>query len=260
MLLQEARFQGIPEGSREWFEIQREIIQSRPLIKRCYDIWYRRLLKDVESVPVRDGHLVELGSGGSYFKELCPGLITSDVVDGIAEKVIDARRLPFKDTSVRAIFFTHAFHHIPDVELFLSEANRVLVPGGVISMIEVAHTPFSRFFFKRFHPEPYDDSVETWAFDQQNALLDSNQALSWNVFIRDREQFETTFPDLEILQPTYLPWIGYLISGGVTRRNLIPGFLSPLVALADLLLRPLNSLMSLHWHITVQKKRTPEYR
>ena len=33
---------------------------------------------------------------------------------------------------------------------------RVLVPGGVISIIDCAHTPFGRFFFSAIHPEPYD--------------------------------------------------------------------------------------------------------
>jgi len=36
------------------------------------------------------GPLVELGSGGSYLKELEPSLITSDVVEGVADQVIDA--------------------------------------------------------------------------------------------------------------------------------------------------------------------------
>ena len=124
--------------------------------------------------------------------------------------------------SLRALFLTHVFHHIPDVERFLREAERVLVPGGVIAMIEVPHTPLARFFFRHFHPEPYDDRAATWAFDQSDAMLDSNQALSWIVFFRDRERFERLFPGLGVDPPGFLPWLGYLVSGGVTRRNLVP--------------------------------------
>jgi ubiquinone/menaquinone biosynthesis C-methylase UbiE len=61
----------------------------------------------------------------------------------------DARKLPLPDRSVRALVLTHVLHHVPDLEAFFGEAQRVLVPGGVITMIEVAHTPFARFFLQK---------------------------------------------------------------------------------------------------------------
>ena len=168
--------------------------------------------------------------------------------------MIDGRELPFPDASLRALFLTHVFHHIPDVERFLREAERVLVPGGVIAMIEVPHTPLARFFFRHFHPEPYDDRAAAWAFDQSDAMLDSNQALSWIVFFRDRERFERLFPGLSVDPPRFLPWLGYLASGGVTRRNLVPDFLVPVFRALDRLLRPLDPWLALHWHLTVRKR------
>jgi SAM-dependent methyltransferase len=254
VFLQEPRFVGVSESSPEWFEIQREVIRSRPLMRRCYDIWYSQLLQDCERVPAGGGQLLELGSGGSFLKDRCPELITSDVVPGFAERVIDARDLPFEAESVRGIFLTHAFHHIPDVERFRREASRVLVPGGVVAMIEVAHTPFARFFFDRFHPEPYDDTVDRWSFEQEDTMMDSNQALSWIVFERDRERFESLFPEFAILDSNTLPWFSYLASGGVTRRNLVPAPLARVIGAMDALLRPLDALMSLHWHLAVQKR------
>ena len=181
-------------------------------------------------------------------------MITSDLVEGVADRVIDGRELPFSDASLRALFLTHVFHHIPDVERFLREAERVLVPGGVIAMIDVPHTPFARFFFRRFHPEPYDDRATSWAFDQSDAMLDSNQALTWIVFFRDRERFARLFPDLHVDAPRFLPWLSYLVSGGVTKRNLVPGFLVPVFRALDRLLRPLDRWLALHWHLTVRKR------
>jgi SAM-dependent methyltransferase len=255
-LLSEPRLRGVPAGSPRFFELQRQIIGERPLMREVYGLWYQRLLADAASVPggPQGGGLLELGSGGSTLKELCPEVITSDVVEGVAERVIDARSLPFPDASLRAIFLTHAFHHIPDAEQFLREAERVLVPGGVVSMIEVPHTRFARFFFTRFHPEPYDDRAPKWAFHQADVMLESNQALSWNVFFRDRDRFQQLFPGLQVEPPTLLPWFSYVLSGGVTRRNLIPRWLVPLVRTADALLRPLDPLMALHWHLTVRKR------
>ena len=108
-----------------------------------------------------------------YLKDLESSVITSDVVAGVAKQVVDGRALPFQDRSIRALLLTHVLHHIPDVNAFLREADRTLAPGGVISMIEVAHTPFARFFFRNFHPEPYRDDVREWAFAPPAAVRDS---------------------------------------------------------------------------------------
>jgi SAM-dependent methyltransferase len=257
--LEEPRLRGVEAGSSRFFELQRQIIHERPLMRGVYDLWYRQLLQDERSVPgdPEAGGLLELGSGGSYLKAICPRVTTSDVVEGVAERVIDGRELPFDDQSLRAIFLVHVFHHIPDVEAFLREAERALVPGGVIAMIEVPHTPLARFFFDRFHPEPYDDGVNEWAFDQNDAMMDANQALSWIVFFRDRERLERSLPGLALEQVRFLPWLSYLLSGGVTRRNLVPGFLVPFVRGADRLFEPLDRLMALHWHLRIRKRSGP---
>jgi ubiquinone/menaquinone biosynthesis C-methylase UbiE len=167
--------------------------------------------------------------------------------------VIDARQLPFPDNSVRALLLTHVFHHIPDAALFLAEAQRVLVPGGVLSMIEVAHTPFARFFFRNFHHEPYDDRRADWAFTQQDSMMDSNQALAWIIFERDRAKFESSFPGLQIEKLQWMPWFTYFVSGGVTARYLIPRFMNgPLVGI-ERLIRWCDPFFSLHWHICIRK-------
>jgi SAM-dependent methyltransferase len=250
--LKEPQLQGQTPGTARFFALQKAIIHQRPLLKWCYDGWYARLLADARSVAA-PGLLVELGSGGSYLKDLEPALITSDVVAGVADQVIDARQLPFADGSVKALFLTHVFHHIPDVRAFFAEAQRVLVPGGVISMIEVAHTPFARFFFKNFHHEPYRDEYREWSFAQTDSMMDSNQALSWMVFDRDRARFEQQYPGLKVETPAFLPWLAYLLSGGVTMRHLVPGFMNGPIRGMEHLLSPLASACALHWHLCVRK-------
>lgn len=252
--LKEPQLLGLHPGSPQFFAIQKKVLLERPLMKRCYDEWYRRLLADARSAPP-GGLFVELGSGGSYLKDLEPTLVTSDVVPDVADKVIDARNLPFEDASVRALLLTHVFHHIPDVAAFLREAERVLVPGGVISMIEVAHTPFARFFFRNFHHEPYIDERVDWSFSQSDSMMDSNQALAWMVFVRDRHKYEKEFPRLRVEETGWLPWFTYLAAGGVTARYLIPGPLTPLFVGLEWLLSPLTPLCSLHWHIRIRKAK-----
>jgi hypothetical protein len=144
-------------------------------------------------------------------------------------------------------------HHIPNLDAFFHEAQRALVPGGVITMIEVAHTPFARFFFKNFHHEPYRDNLQAWSFGQQDSMMDSNQALSWMVLVRDRAKFEAKFPSLRIEHFAFTPWFTYLISGGVTMRDIIPHFLTGPLFGVEWLLGPVRPLFALHWHIRLRK-------
>ena len=250
-ILADPALKRVAPGSREWFARQREIILGRPLVKEAYDVWYRRVLADVDSVGPT-GAVVELGSGAGYLKSIRGDTITSDIVAG-ADRVIDATSLPFPDASVRALILTQTLHHIADLEVFFREADRVLVPGGVVSIVDVAATPFARLFFSCFHPEPFDRTQVAWSFDART--IESNQALSWILFVRDRSRFADRFPQLVVERLTLLPWFGYLVSGGVTRRNLVPPRLSALVRAGDWVLRPLLPLLALHWHITVRKRR-----
>ena len=186
-------------------------------------------------------------------RDFIPGLITSDVADGVADLVIDGRSLPFERESLGAIFLTHVFHHIPDVGRFLEEASRVLRPNGVVAMVEVSHTPLARVFFRHFHPEPYDDAAPSWEFDQHDSMMDSNQALSWIVFRRDADRFRQRFPGLVVESLTWLPWLTYLLAGGVTMRNFVPSSATgPLTAL-ERILSPIRPLASLHWLIALRK-------
>lgn len=246
------RLRGLAMGSAAWFEAQRVMIRAKPLIKRCYDLWYRRLLQDCDSAP-KGGRVVELGSGSSYLKQLRPDIVASDVAPGRVDLLIDGRRLPFPDGSIRALLLTHVFHHIPDVRLFLQEAARVLVPGGVVSLVDVTHTPFGRFFFSRFHPEPYDDQAPEWSFPEGHSMLSSNQALSWIVFCRDRAVFARDFPELRLERASYLPWLSYLLSGGVNLRSFVPSFLAPVLPRVDRALKPLDGIFAIHWHLTLRR-------
>jgi SAM-dependent methyltransferase len=251
--LSEPRLKNITIGSSEFFKLQNQLISERPLLKHCYDLWYKKLLLNYKSQGNMPGLLIELGSGGSQLKSHIPNLITSDVIAGIADQVIDGQRLPFENESIRALFLTHAFHHIPDVRKFLNEANRCLKNGGLINLIEVANTPFARFFFKNFHPEPFLNKKVEWAFDQEHSMLDSNQALSWIVFKRDLSLFNAEFPNLEIEVIEYLPWLSYLLSGGVTKRNVIPSILVNPILFLEKILSPLRPIFALHWHIKIKK-------
>ena len=251
--LHEPRLQGVEVGSPEFFRIQNDLIAKRPALSHCYEVWYRTLLDDpaVKNAPA-NARFLELGSGGSRLKEHDRRIITSDVSPGIADMVVDGRKLPFPDASLHGLFLTHVFHHIPDVGQFLREAERVLVPGGIVSMIEVAATPFARFFFSNFHPEPFSPGLG-WSFEQSHSMMDSNQALSWIVFERDLARYQREHPGLLLEEKRYLPWLPYLLSGGVTRRDVLPSAIVPAIIGTDKALRGLYPFFALHWFIRLRK-------
>ena len=120
-------------------------------------------------------------------------------------------------------------------------------------MVDIPHTPFARYFFTRFHPEPYDDRAVEWSFPEGHSMLDSNQALTWMVFCRDRREFERGFPQLRLERRRYLPWLSYLLSGGVNLRSFVPGPLTGVMPAVDWVLKPLDGLFAVHWHLTVRK-------
>jgi SAM-dependent methyltransferase len=258
-VLQHPDLKAFAMGSPEWFAAQRAMIESKPAVKRCYDLWYSMLLEDADSVPpeYRSYPAVEIGSGLSYLRERRPNVIASDITPGNVDLALDGRYLPFRDNSIRALLLTHVFHHIPDVAGFLREAERVLVPGGVISMVDETHTPFARFFFSVFHPEPYNDRAAEWSFPAGHTMLDSNQALSWMVFFRDRARLRKIAPQLELERWNYLPWFSYLLSGGVNLRSFIPRSLAPAFRTLDTVLTPLDGTFAIHWRLAVRKCDRP---
>jgi SAM-dependent methyltransferase len=252
--LEEPALKGIALGSPRWFEVQRQLIVERPLVKATYDRWYSLMLADAASVPAASGAgILELGSGANYVKLLNPEVITSDVVRGTADIVVDAQQMPFEDGALRGILLAHVFHHIPQPALFLHEAIRTLVPGGVITIVDVAHTPLSRLLFGRFHPEKYDPQAREWVLDTASPYGGANQAMTWIMFKRDAIEFSRRFPALRIECTELLPWFGYLLSGGLTRRNLVPAVAVPAIEVLDRATAVLNSALALHWHIRIRK-------
>jgi hypothetical protein len=85
-------------------------------------------------------------------------------------------------------------------------------------------------------------------------MLDSNQALSWMVFFRDRAQLSQIAPGLVLEQKQYLPWFSWLLSGGVNLPSFVPRLLTATVGAMDRILRPIDPLFAIHWHLTIRKR------
>ena len=176
----------------------------------------------------KKGCLLELGSGGGFAAEVVPELITSDILpyEGI-DCVVDAKHLPLQDNSVRLICMMNVFHHIPDAEAFLYEAQRCLITGGRLLIIDQHVGYISRLVLRYFHHEPFFPQATEWRFESQGPLSGANGALAWLVFRRDRGLFESKFKHLKLSRYEPHTPLGYWLSGGLHRWSLLP---SPAVA------------------------------
>ena len=104
-------------------------IQLKPSLKRLYQEIYEKYVECLNRCP-KSGFALELGSGAGFAKQMVPKLITSDILSyqGV-DQVVDATELPFEDQSISFIGMVNVFHHIPDTERFLQEAQRCLLSG-----------------------------------------------------------------------------------------------------------------------------------
>ncbi|HPF51171.1 MAG TPA: class I SAM-dependent methyltransferase [Draconibacterium sp.] len=231
--------------------VHKKIIRGKVFLSKLYKEWYSVFTKIKPTLP--EGKIVELGSGGGFFKEFEPTAICSDILDlPFNDLTFSALDMPFEMDEVSAIFMIDTFHHIPDSRLFLKEAKRILKRGGMIIMIEPANSWWGRFIYRNFHHEPFNTKGD-WTIPDSGPLSGANGALPWIVFDRDLQIFSEEFPDFKILSIDYHTPFRYLISGGVSYRQLMPGFTYPFFRLFDRLLSKLSKQISMFTTIKIQK-------
>lgn len=228
-----------------------EIIQRKAFLKRIYIDFYKEFLK---AVPEPQGKvLVELGSGGGFIKEIIGNVITSDILElPNVDKVFSAIEMPFEQGSVDVFFMIDVLHHIVDPRAFFAEALRCLKIGGKVVMIEPANTLWSRFIYKNFHHEAFDTESD-WEFAEGGPLSHGNGALPWIIFSRDRKVFEEEFPSLRIIRIRNHTPLRYLLSGGLTLRQLLPSFTYPAVKAIEYVLSPLRGILGMFQTIQLEK-------
>lgn len=201
-------------------ELRRRVVKQKPFLRRIYEEWYAAI---AAAVPAGEGRVVELGSGPGFLEEFLPGLITSEILYCRGVRVVlDGCALPFRRESLRGIVMTGVLHHLPEPRRFFREAARAVRAGGAVVMHEPWVSPWSRFVYRRLHYEPFDERVG-WECAGEGPLSRANNALPWILFERDRAAFEREFPEWRVdrIEPG-MPF-RYLVSGGVTMRDLMPG-------------------------------------
>jgi SAM-dependent methyltransferase len=230
-----------------------EIVQKKAFLKKLYTDFYTQFKNLIPEPETK--MLVELGSGGGFIKEVIGNVVTSDILQlPNVDKVFSALDMPFEDTSVDAFFMFDVLHHITDPGTFFKEAIRCLKPSGKIVMIEPANTLWSRFIYKNFHHELFDPEAQ-WQLKEHGPVSHGNGAIPWIIFSRDRQTFEKEFPQLRIVSMRNHTPLRYLLSGGLTLRQLVPSFAYPLIKAIEYILSPISNLMGMFQ--TIELERTP---
>ena len=236
-------------------ELRRSIIRGRAPLFAIYRDWYREI---VGRLPGGSQPVLELGSGGGFLHEALPDLITSDVLRLTdLDVVLDATHLPFADNSLRGIVMVNVFHHLMSPRRFLSEAARCIVPLGTICMVEPWATQWSRRVYA-LHSEPFDPGVAAWDPCPGGPLSGGNGALPWVVFRRDRATLEAEFPGWELAEVHPIMPFRYLLSGGVSMRQLAPSWAFPPLAALEQLVQPLRHYLAMFAVILLRRRESPE--
>lgn len=238
------------------FEAHAAMFARKRLLREVFTEFHHRFRALDERLLTGDGDRIELGAGVAPMKATYPDVLATDIVDGPGlDRVLDAEALAVEDASVRVFYGQNCFHHFPHPDRFFDELERALVDGGGAILLEPYYGPFARFLYKRlFATEGFDPQYPSWETPVAGPMNGANQALSYIVFVRDRDEFRRRHPTLEIVAEERCGnYVKYLLSGGLNFRQLCPDALSPLVAFLQWCLTPLHRWLALH-HIVVLRK------
>jgi SAM-dependent methyltransferase len=224
----------IDAQAQDYFSRHRRTWEQKPVLRRIYnEEFFARLL----SFQKKNGICIEVGGGPGFFKQALPVVLSTDLVwCPWLDAVADAQKLPFQTASVANIFGVDMLHHVAAPMTFLGEAQRVLVPGGRLILVEPWVTPFSYLIYRCFHQEECDLSARPWDSNDAHPPLskkafDGNQAIPYLLFgPRHRSQTLGALSGFTpmVIEPFCL--FAYLLSMGFKPLSLLPEFLYPAVS------------------------------
>lgn len=234
----------------------REIWKHKPILRNIYGDWYGEIARWM--VP---GITLELGGGTGNLKHFSPRVISTDIVRlPWLDAVADAQALPFPKACLSNIILVDVLHHIEQVQLFFDEAERVLLPGGRLVILEPYISWVSWLVYSWLHPEPVNLKENVLAIRQANPFrqpFDGNQAVATILFQRQFEEFQRRYPDLEMISRRRLACLVYPLSGGFSRPALFPEWMFKSLMMLDRSLETWSSLFAFRL-LAVLQKRSPK--
>jgi SAM-dependent methyltransferase len=256
--LLDPRIRGLDPDDDDILEVQASMLAEKKSAARVFSAIYRRCLQEEQRYAAADGMRLELGSGTGFVKHIDARIVTTDVRSGSGiDKYLDAMKMDLPAASLRMLLGLNVFHHIQDPARFLDETRRVLKPGGVLILVEPWYGPVASLLYRYlFSEEDFDKKADSWtATRAAGPMKGANQALSYIVFQRDAQRFQSGWPELKpVHHDVFANYPSYLLSGGINFRQLVPGFTFGLIHGLEYLLYPLRRIFGLHQILVFRKE------
>ncbi|PYJ04415.1 MAG: class I SAM-dependent methyltransferase [Verrucomicrobia bacterium] len=208
--------------------------------------WYRELYRDQFKDFSNPAALsiLEIGSGTSPLKQFLSNVVTSDVLDlSYLDLVFDCHEIDkldaIKDNSLDVITLTNVLHHLKSPIAFLKRAVKKLKSGGKVIATEPFFSVLSTVIFKYLHHEPVDFQISQPELGEvQGPLASANIALPWLIFFRRREWLQRLNDNFDLATLSVRPFsaLSYMVTGGISHRLPVPGFLYRMLFRVDLAL------------------------
>jgi SAM-dependent methyltransferase len=235
--------ESLREHERAW--------NDRPLLRSIYRDWFELLASRLSRV---DRPTIELGSGIGQLRDAVPDLVTTDVEPTPwADRVVDADALPYGDGELANVVLLDVYHHLPRPAAFLDEARRALAPGGRVVMLEPYCSPLSSLAY-RLHHERLELDADGFAESDSTDPLDANLAQTTLAFYRQRDEYHRRWPELPIVEERLLSLLVYPLSGGFTRRPLLPAALYRPLSAAERVFSPLLRLAAFRCLVVLERR------
>jgi len=255
--LRDPLLDGIDVDSKSRFILHQQMLEKKRMLREVFTEFHHMFRRLENAFLSGDGAKVELGAGVSPMQNSYPEVLATDVITAPhLDRVIDAEAMDFPDKSVKVIYGQNCFHHFPHPDRFFHELDRVLTSGGGAILLEPYYGPFASFLYKRlFRTEGFDKTYPSWETPSTGPMNGANQALSYIIFIRDREQFNNRYPQLKIVHQEFVGnHLKYLFSGGLNFRQLLPDSFVGLVGLLEKLVLPINKWIAIHHALVIRKE------
>jgi SAM-dependent methyltransferase len=156
----------------------------------------------------------ELGAQVSYL-DISPGMVELARARGVDAQVGDAQSLPFEDGTFDTVVAAWMLYHVPDIDLGLAEAARVLRPGGALIAVTNSVLHLSELRELIAYPRGYEETFnrENGAeFLRKHFAQVERLDLETEVTVRDRlklvdYQQSLSVPTQPIPEDVELPFI-----------------------------------------------------
>jgi SAM-dependent methyltransferase len=256
--LREPSLASMDVDGAERLKLHRAMLDRKPMLRDVFIEFNQLFKKLADRFLPANGLEIELGAGVAPMRDSYPEVLATDVVvSPDLDRVLNAQDMNLADGTVRVFYGQNCFHHFPQPDQFFSELERTLAPSGGAILLEPYYGPLASFLYKRlFSTEGFDKSYPAWETPAIGPMNGANQALSYIVFVRDREEFSRKYPSLEIVHEQRIGnYLKYLLSGGLNFKQLLPDWTVGTISLMEKLLWPLNRWFALHHVIVLRKVR-----